>query len=65
MAVSGNYSIGVDLGGTNLRAAAIDSTGNVLGKSSGHTDLQDGRDAESTISSLPSAPFETSSAKPR
>ena len=45
MAVSGNYSIGVDLGGTNLRAAAIDSSGNVLGKSSGHTDLQDGRDA--------------------
>lgn len=40
-----SYSIGVDLGGTNLRAAAIDSTGIVLGKSSGHTDLQDGRDA--------------------
>ena len=45
MAVTSNYSIGVDLGGTNLRAAAIDATGHVLGKSSGHTDLQDGRDA--------------------
>lgn len=45
MASTNSYSIGVDLGGTNLRAAAIDSSGQVLGKSSGHTDLKDGRDA--------------------
>lgn len=45
MASTNSYSIGVDLGGTNLRAAAIDSSGTMLGKNSGHTDLQDGRDA--------------------
>ena len=45
MAETGKYSIGVDLGGTNLRAAAIDSSGKLLGKSSGGTDLKDGRDA--------------------
>jgi glucokinase len=39
------YSIGVDLGGTNLRAAAIDIHGTMLGKTGGHTNLQEGRDA--------------------
>jgi glucokinase len=39
------YSIGVDLGGTNLRAAAIDEKGQVLGKIAGHTNLREGRDA--------------------
>src|SRR5271163_4178640 len=39
------YSIGVDLGGTNLRAAVIDSQRNLLDKISGSTDLQAGRDA--------------------
>ena len=40
-----NYSIGVDLGGTNLRAAAISSEGKVLEKISGTTNLSAGRDA--------------------
>ena len=31
------YSIGLDLGGTNLRAAAIDRTGKMLDKTSGAT----------------------------
>jgi glucokinase len=39
------YSIGVDLGGTNLRAAAIDNQGKMLDKIAGSTDLQAGRDA--------------------
>ena len=39
------YSIGVDLGGTNLRAAAISADGNVIEKISGTTDLHDGREA--------------------
>jgi glucokinase len=39
------YSIGVDLGGTNLRAAAIDSHGKLLEKIAGSTELQAGRDA--------------------
>jgi len=39
------YSIGVDLGGTNLRAAAIDSQGKMLDKIAGNTDLKAGRDA--------------------
>ncbi len=39
------YSIGVDLGGTNLRAAAIDLEGKVLCKLAGHTNLREGRDA--------------------
>jgi glucokinase len=39
------YSIGVDLGGTNLRAAAIDRTGKILSKTSGATNLLAGRDA--------------------
>ncbi len=40
-----DYSIGVDLGGTNLRAASIDSEGKVLDKISGTTHLKAGRDA--------------------
>jgi len=40
-----NYSIGVDLGGTNLRAAAIDRQGKILSKISGSTELSSGRDA--------------------
>lgn len=39
------YSIGVDLGGTNLRAAAIDHQGGMIGKFSGSTNLKEGRDA--------------------
>jgi glucokinase len=39
------YSIGLDLGGTNLRAAAIDRTGKVLDKISGSTNFTEGRDA--------------------
>jgi len=39
------YSIGVDMGGTNLRAAAIDSQGRMLDKIATTTDLQAGRDA--------------------
>jgi glucokinase len=39
------YSIGVDLGGTNLRAAAISSAGQILEKVSGETKLSAGRDA--------------------
>jgi glucokinase len=39
------YSIGVDLGGTNLRAAAIDRNGKMLEKISGSTCLSEGRDA--------------------
>jgi glucokinase len=39
------YAIGVDLGGTNLRAAAIDRTGKMLDKISAPTDFRAGRDA--------------------
>ena len=39
------YSIGVDLGGTNLRAAAIDRSGKMIEKVSGETNLSAGRDA--------------------
>jgi glucokinase len=39
------YAIGVDLGGTNLRAAAIDRSGKILGKISGSTNFSEGRDA--------------------
>ena len=39
------YSIGVDLGGTNLRAAAVSSEGEIFEKIAGHTDLKAGRDA--------------------
>ncbi len=38
------YSIGVDLGGTNLRAAAVDRNGKVLEKHSQSTDMTRGRD---------------------
>jgi glucokinase len=51
------YSIGVDLGGTNLRAAAIDRSGKMLDKISGSTNFSEGReevlsDMVSAISSL-------------
>src|ERR1700692_1260799 len=39
------YSIGVDLGGTNLRAAAIDREGKMLAKIAGSTMLSAGREA--------------------
>jgi len=39
------YAIGVDLGGTNLRAAAIDQSGKMLDKISGSTNYTEGRDA--------------------
>jgi glucokinase len=38
------YSIGVDLGGTNLRAAAISSSGEILAKIAGRAELSQGRD---------------------
>ena len=40
-----DYAIGVDLGGTNLRAAAITRDGVILEKIAGSTDLHEGRDA--------------------
>jgi glucokinase len=39
------YSIGLDLGGTNLRAAAIERSGTMLDKISGETHFSAGRDA--------------------
>jgi len=39
------YSIGVDLGGTNLRAAAVDKSGKILDKIAGGTHLRAGRGA--------------------
>jgi glucokinase len=39
------YTIGIDLGGTNLRAAAIDRSGKMLDKISGATNFTEGRDA--------------------
>jgi len=39
------YSIGVDLGGTNLRAAAVDREGRILEKISVDTNFEGGRDA--------------------
>ena len=39
------YSIGIDLGGTNLRAAAIDRSGKMLDKISGATNFVEGREA--------------------
>lgn len=39
------YSIGIDLGGTNLRAAAIDSSGKMIDKIAGSTKLSAGREA--------------------
>ena len=47
------YSIGVDLGGTNLRAAAISTSGEVLSSISGRAQLSAGRDA--VISDMVSA----------
>jgi glucokinase len=41
----GEYSIGVDIGGTNLRAAAVAADGVMLDKLSGTTDLHEGREA--------------------
>jgi glucokinase len=39
------YSIGIDLGGTNLRAAAIDRSGKMLDKLAAPTDYVNGREA--------------------
>ena len=39
------YAIGIDLGGTNLRAAAIDKSGKLLDKISGATKYEEGREA--------------------
>src|SRR4051795_7017099 len=39
------YSIGVDLGGTNLRAAAVDRSGKMLDNISGSTKFEEGREA--------------------
>ena len=39
------YSIGVDLGGTNLRAAAVNDQGAMLEKISGSTPLGEGPEA--------------------
>lgn len=39
------YTIGVDLGGTNLRAAAVDRSGQMLDKISGSTNFAEGREA--------------------
>ena len=43
--VTSEYSIGLDLGGTNLRAAAIDRSGHLLEKISGATNFVEGREA--------------------
>ena len=40
-----DYTIGLDLGGTNLRAAAIDRSGRMLDKISGATNFSEGREA--------------------
>jgi glucokinase len=40
-----DYTIGMDLGGTNLRAAAIDRAGLMLDKISGATNFTEGREA--------------------
>ncbi|MGA7234302.1 MAG: ROK family protein [Bryobacteraceae bacterium] len=42
------YAIGVDLGGTNLRAAAITASGTILEKITGSTNFSEGRDAVMT-----------------
>jgi glucokinase len=39
------FSIGLDLGGTNLRAAAVDQSGKMLDRVSGKTDYSAGREA--------------------
>ena len=43
--IMAEYSIGLDLGGTNLRAAAVDRTGKMLDKTSGKTQYSEGREA--------------------
>jgi len=48
MPLVNEYSIGLDLGGTNLRAAALDRSGTILDKISGSTDFSAGRDAVMT-----------------
>jgi glucokinase len=45
MPLVNEYSIGLDLGGTNLRAAAIDRSGAILEKISGRTEFSAGREA--------------------
>lgn len=40
-----DYTIGVDLGGTNLRAAAVDRSGQMLDKITGSTNYAEGREA--------------------
>jgi len=40
-----DYTIGLDLGGTNLRAAAIDRQGQMLDKIAGATNFSEGREA--------------------
>lgn len=40
-----DYSIGLDLGGTNLRAAAVDRSGNLLDRIAGKTAYTEGREA--------------------
>jgi glucokinase len=40
-----DYTIGLDLGGTNLRAAAVESSGRILDKISGATNFAEGREA--------------------
>ncbi|MGH9719412.1 MAG: ROK family protein [Bryobacteraceae bacterium] len=40
-----DYSIGLDLGGTNLRAAAVDRSGRIIQKVAGVTQLSAGREA--------------------
>jgi glucokinase len=42
--MSDDYAIGVDLGGTNLRAAAVDRSGTILAKITANTQLSAGRD---------------------
>src|SRR6185503_11252482 len=41
----GEYAIGLDLGGTNLRAASIDRSGRILDRISGATNFDEGREA--------------------
>ena len=41
----GNFSVGLDLGGTNLRAAAVDQSGKMLDRVSGKTAYSAGREA--------------------
>jgi glucokinase len=45
MQLKGDFTIGLDLGGTNLRAAAIDRSGNLLDRVSGKTAWSAGREA--------------------